>query len=471
MTQEVNRDVQEVLAALHQGLRELIGRERFELWFGRQVRLELDGRRLLVSAPDQFVLDRVRKLFRRELADVAGHVVAGEVELEFRVAAPVASTSAPTSPTLNEDSAERQPPPAAPVTEPPARPPRQPARTPKAFDSFVMGSGNRVAVTAARTVCERPGNVSPLLLYGPPGCGKSHLQEAICVSVRQSLGLRRVVSLSSEQFTSLFLDALQGSGLPNFRRKCRDVDVLAIDDIQFFAGKRATLVELQHTIDALLRQGRQLILTADRPPSELGHLGPELVMRITGGLLCAIEPADFDTRLAMARQFAVRCRCQIPEEVLQLLAAELSGDARQIVGALNRLDAASAAYAQPVTLEFARKSLEDIFRATVCVVRLPDIERAICHAFDLEPKALRNGRKVKSVSHPRMLAMWLARKYTRAASSEISEYFGRRSHSTVISAEKKVNRWVAEGAVVQLGSATCNIEDALRRVEGKLRTG
>ena len=153
------------------------------------------------------------------------------------------------------------------------------------------------------------------------------------------------------------------------------------------------------------------------------------------------------------------------------LSVELIGDARAIAGALNRLDASSKALEQPITVEFAKAALADIFRATVRVVRLPDIERAICSAFELQPKTLRDQCKAKSVSHPRMLAMWLARKYTRAAFSEISEYFGRRSHSTVISAEKKVNRWVADGATVQIGQGSCNVQDAIRRVETQLRTG
>lgn len=473
MTQEVTRDEQEVITGLRKCLADRIGADRFELWFGKQVRFELAGDRLRVSAPDQFTLDRIRKQFRSDISIVARELATNEVMLDFQVAPLATPKSADQSAPHGSLEIEQPPPQTFQLrsVELPSRPKRREEARSRTLDSFVVGIGNRIAVTAAKSICERPGSVSPLFIYGPPGCGKSHLQETICGTVRPSLGLRRVLSLSSEQFTSHFLDALQGSGLPSFRRKCRDVDVLAIDNIQFFAGKRATLVELQHTIDSLLRQGRQLILTADRPPNELGRLGPELAARVSGGLVCGIEPADYETRFGIAKQMAVRSRRSIPEAVLQLVAAELTGDARRIAGALHRLEATSEALDQPVTLDFARSTLSDIFRATVPVVRLADIERAVCDTFGLDARRLKEGGKAKSSSHPRMLAMWLARKYTRAAFSEISEHFGRRSHSTVISAEKKVNRWVSDGATIQIGQAACNVEDAIRRIETQLRTG
>ena len=464
----MTRDAQEVVKELRNCLANRIGADRFDLWFGKQVRFQLVDDRLSVCTPDQFSLDRLRKQFRTDISFVARELVQREVLLDFQVVAAPKSEAAKPSLAVEQVAPQSIP---LRTVEPPTRPIRREVARSRTIDSFVVGVGNRIAVTAAKSICERPGSVSPLFIYGPPGCGKSHLQETICSTVRQSLGLRRVLSLSSEQFTSYFLDALQGSGLPSFRRKCRDIDVLAIDNIQFFAGKRATLVELQHTMDALLRQGRQLILTADRPPNELGRLGPELAARVSGGLVCGIEHADYETRLGIARQMAVRSRRPLPDEVLQLVAAELTGDARRIAGALNRLEATSEALDQTITIEFARSTLADIFRATIQVVRLTDIERAVCDTFGLDSRTLKDGGKSKSASHPRMLAMWLARKYTRAAFSEISEHFGRRSHSTVISAEKKVNRWVSDGATIQLGQAACNVEDAIRRIETQLRTG
>ncbi|MBC8356317.1 MAG: AAA family ATPase [Planctomycetes bacterium] len=469
----MTRDAQEVERDLRKGLAARIGTERFDLWFGKQVRFQLSADQVSVCAPDQFSLDRLRKQFRSDILIVARELITREITLDFRVLPSSKPKAVERTGQSKSTATDPQSPPTVKLlsVQPARRPQRREPCYSRTLDSFVVGVGNRIAMTAAKSVCERPGSISPLFIYGPPGCGKSHLQETICGTVRQTLGLRRVLSLSSEQFTSHFLDALHGSGLPSFRRKCRDVDVLAIDNVQFFAGKRATLVELQHTMDSLLRQGRQLILTADRPPNELRQLGPELAARVSGGLLCGIEHADYETRLGIAKQMSVRSRRAIPERVLQLVASELTGDARRIAGALHRLEATSEALDQTITLDFARSTLADIFRATVQVVRLSDIERAVCDTFGLDSRTLKDGGKAKSSSHPRMLAMWLARKYTRAAFSEISEHFGRRSHSTVISAEKKVNRWVSDGATIQLGQAACNVEDAIRRIETQLRTG
>ncbi|MDP7304289.1 MAG: DnaA/Hda family protein, partial [Pirellulaceae bacterium] len=281
----------------------------------------------------------------------------------------------------------------------------------------------------------------------------------------------RALYLSSEQFTSYFLEALHGGGLPGFRRKTRDVDLLLVDDVQFFAGKRATIVELQNTMDALVRSGRQLVLAGDRAPNALTELGPEFNARVSGGLVCSLDVADYATRLGITSQLAARMGLPMPAEVREYIATEVSGDGRQIAGSLNRLWATSEALKQPITLDLATTALQDMLQACDQLVQLADIEKAVCSAFGVTPQLLRDDRKSKAVSHPRMLAMWLARKYTRAASSEISNFFGRRSHSTVISAEKKVNGWVANGATVQMGPGSYRATDAIRRAELQLRSG
>jgi chromosomal replication initiator protein len=470
MRQEVTRDEKDIVSELRRGLSERIGRERFSLWFGTGVTFAVRDGVLLVYGRDQFVADRLRKQFSRDLAAIATDVVGGGTTVRFLV-----------------DGAIKQPPDTESVDPPrevrragdegePAsvvslRSASRAGRRYATLDSFVVGDGNRIALTAARSVTRQVGVVSPLFLHGPSGSGKTHLLEGIWSDLRGRRQVSRAVLLSAEQFTTHFLEALRGSGLPSFRHKVREVELLAIDDLQFFVGKRATLVELQHTIDALLRSGRQLVLAADRPPAELRGLGPELVGRVAGGLVCGIEPAEYAVRLRIARQLAARRAVEFPEKVLELVASELVGDARQIAGALNRLQATSQALGEPPTVDLAARALDDVFRATRRVVHLPDIEKAVCDVFGLESKSLRNGRKAKAISHPRMLAMWLARKHTPAAFSEISQFFGRRSHSTVISAQRKVQRWMADGAKIQVGQGCCHIDEAIRRVETQLRSG
>lgn len=467
--QEVTRDEMDVVSAIRHGLSERIGHERYGLWFHEGVRVGCVDGQVTIAAPDQFVLERLRRQFSCDLQDVGSQVLGTPASVEF-VVIPCSVPAESTAPI-----------PDVPVSRPPeirvaevadshAAKPSFTSRFAKLSD-FVVGDGNRVAFTAARSIAQRPGAVSPLFLYGPTGCGKTQLLEGIWSEFRNRAGLNKVLMLAAEQFTTHFLEALRGSGLPNFRRKVRELDVLLIDDLQFFSGKRATIVELQNTVESLLRQGRQVVLAADRSPQSLKGLGPEFLGRLTGGLVCAVEPPDFATRLGIARQMTRSLAIDVPDDVLELLAGKLQEDGRQISGALNRLHAASEAMQQPITFEFAIKSLDDIFRATQRFVHLVDIERAVCEVFGVDGRSLRESRKSKTVSQPRMLAMWLARKYTRAAFSEISEYFGRRSHSTVISAEKKVNGWMAKGATVQLGLSECRVEEAIRRVESQMRAG
>ncbi|MBM4089055.1 MAG: chromosomal replication initiator protein DnaA [Planctomycetes bacterium] len=467
MRQEVTKDDRDIHTDLRDAVAAEVGRERFDLWFGEGVALHLANGSLYVSAADQFTLDRLRSQFRDDLVAACRrlHASPDEIAVQFRL------DSALATPDRESDDARcvREPRPVAAARTAGERSSR--VRRFARLDQFVVGSGNRVAFTAAQMVAERPGSLSPLFLFGPTGCGKTHLLEGIWSAVRSTARNRRVLYLSAEQFTSMFLEALQGSGLPSFRHKYRHVDCLLIDDVQFFLGKRATLVELQHTADTLLREGRQLVFAADRPPAELAKFGQELTARFSGGLVCGVESADFDTRLGILRNLAPRMESHFPDDVLSLLAARMDGDARKLAGALNQLQATCLAFHRPIDVAMAQTTLADVFRATSRVVQLGDIDRAVCDVFGLDANSLQSSGKARTVSQPRALAMWLARKYTRAAYSEIGDYFGRRTHSTVISAQKQVNRWVDRSESVRLAHGQCTIAEAIRRVESQLRAG
>jgi chromosomal replication initiator protein len=365
-----------------------------------------------------------------------------------------------------------------PASDLPANETSQPGETqrmgPRPFaslDDFFVGTANQVAYSAARGIVAKPGQYSPLTFVGPPGCGKTHLLEGIWRQARGSRQLRRVIYLTAEQFTNQFLEALRHSGTPNFRRKYRDVELLLIDDVQFFAGKQSTVVELVHTIDTLVREGKQVVCAADRPPAELRGLGQELVGRLTGGLVCSVEPADAPTRLKIIERLAQRQQMQIPSDVLKFVAAHLDGDGRRLAGAINRLAATSSALERQIDVQLAETALADLIQAAARPVRLPEIVSAVCDVFGVESDQLQSSSKAASVVLPRMLVMFLARKYTRAALSEIGQSVGRRSHSTVVSAQNKVNGWLANGRRVPLGHGECSLEEALRRVESRLKSG
>ena len=480
--------------AIAAALQERLGGERFAVWFGDCLRVnvrspQVAGERWairLFHAP-VFTSDWLQKTFSRDVRDVAESVCGGAVEIDWQpLPAGTVQPDAPDSETERQPqrggqdgsgpdkaarrsrntgvsrSGRRQP-----GQQKPVRPMKPAAR----LDDFVVGASNRMAYAAAELATSRLGEISPVLLYGPTSVGKSHLLAAICSHAREQRPELTTLVLSAEQFTTNFLQALRGTGLPGFRRSCRSVDLLAIDDLHFFIGKRATLLELQSTVDSLHRAGKQIIFASDRDVEGLAGLGSELTGRLRGGITAAILPPDHDVRRGIVARLAARRRLDLPDEVISYLADHLTRHARELIGGVNRLEAASHMLGVPVTLELTRESLADLVRSSSRSLRLADVEKAVCKAFGLGANDLQNSRRSRAVNHPRMLAMFLARKHTGAALTEIGRYFGRRSHSTVIAAEKAVRKWMTTQADVVLADATWDVEQAIRHVEDVLRAG
>lgn len=470
-------DDTDIVSALRRALAERVGKDRFELWFGADPQLELAEDRLTLSTPSPLFQDWLARGFRRQIEAVCLEVLGYCPAIKLRVDPSVADRPGGPQPAGSPKGALEASHPAARAGPPAERPadkgpaPAAPQR--RGFDlaSFVTGRSNRLARTAAEMVLERPGEFSPLLIYGPTSVGKTHLLQAIWGAARRARPPSAAVYLSAEQFTAGFLEALRGSGLPSFRQKCRSVELLLIDDLQFFSGKKCTQVELLYTIDTLLRERRQMVFAADRPPAELRDLGPELCTRLQSGVVCRMDPPDYETRLGILRQMAAQMRLALPEEVARFVAARLIHHARELSGALCRLEAVSQATGRPIGLAMAEEALEEMIRWSVRLVRLPEIEKAVCAAFGLEPNSLQSAQKAKRIACPRTLAMWLARKYTRASLSEIGQYFGRRSHSTVISAQKRVDGWLAGGTPLELADRVFTAEEAIREVERLLLAG
>lgn len=470
----------EIVSALRIAIAGKVGQKRFDLWFGAGTRLDYDGCVLRIGAPSQFFLDWIRANFRRHIEDACAETFGKRPSLDFHVDL-TSNESNGTMQAASSNSAAKKPQPNLRVAataelrvdrasppEPHAAPSRRRFAT---LDSFVTGDANRLAVAAAEMVVRQPGQLTPLMFCGPTGVGKTHLLEGVWSAARKSNQKQTTIYLSAEQFTSQFLEALRGSGLPSFRQKYRGVGLLVLDDLQFFVGKRATQVELLHTIDTFLREGRQLVFAADRSPTELQELGPELISRLSGGLVCRIEQPDYVTRLGILGQMARRMRIEVPGDVQEYIASRLTNHARELSGALCRLMATSESLGRPISLSMAEEALTDLVGQNARAVRLPDIEKAVCEVFGLEPASLQSDIKGKRVSHPRMLAMWLARKHTRAALSEIGHFFGHRSHSTVVSAQKRVDGWVTSGQPLDSAERRWAVGDAIRQVERRLAAG
>ena len=519
--QDVTTNDKEIVSDLRQALADRVGKDRFEVWFGASTQLVVDDNVLKVVTPSTFYQNWLRSNFRKELEAACQATFGRTMELEFLidqalgrlVESPLAAATRgrpgagasravgriATTLANGQDGGDGEPARSAPcrplvhktvgacrtlalgeseqvlggdgaplkhangTTRPVARRPLQNLQT------FVVGDSNCLAFKSLEMALAKPGHYSPLFLHGPTGVGKTHLLEGLLAAFPKQR--RAAISLSAEQFTSQFLEALHGSGLPSFRRKYRDVGLLVIDDVQFFAGKRVTLVELQHTIDTLLKAGAQVALAADRSPSALKALGPELIARLQGGMVCPIEPPEYATRLGIVARLASQMEMDVPTGVQAFIARRFTSQSRELAGALKRLHAGSQARNRPITEAFAEETLAELLHQHARAVRLSDIEKAVCEVFGLESESLQSDRKGKAVSHPRMLAMWLARKHTRAALSEIGQYFGRKSHSTVISAQKKIDAWISQGESLALADRAWNLDEAVRRVEEQMRAG
>jgi chromosomal replication initiator protein len=339
------------------------------------------------------------------------------------------------------------------------------------WEDWIVGSHNRFATTGAEMVVEKPGRISPLLIHGPHGVGKSHLAIGLAHRLKSTYRYRRVVCLTGEQFTIEYTESARTGGFASFRKKYRDVEVLVIDDVQFLLGKTGTLIELRNTIDMLMRDQRQVILVADRGLHELAGMGTDLFARLSGGMACAIDPMDIATRRQLLGRLCQQQGALVGDEVLDWVSEHCGSDARVLQGIVHRLAAQQRIVGGALSPDDAVRAISDIVRANQPIVRLRDIEKVVCEAFGLQEDVLRAKSKCQSFSQPRMLAMFLARKYTRTALSEIGAYFGNRQHSTVISAQKKVETWLDANEVLQMGRSHVPVQEILRSLEVTLQVG
>ncbi len=467
------RQASDVMAGLADAIAQRIGEPRFELWFARHTRFEVIDDGLKVGVPNRHFQEWLNRTFGEAVREAASEVFGQPMPVRFVI-----------DPELFQQARREQqaaleqplplPEPKAAKTEPTA--PRQASTSAKRgrrwhkLSDFVVGPCNRVAHASALCVVEAPGeSANPLVLYGPVGTGKTHLLEGIYAELRKAHGDWRVTYLTSEEFTNRFLQAMRNDRLSSFRRQFRDCDVLLLDDLHFLATKKATQEEFLHTFDALLADGRQLVVTCDCHPRLADDFTPELVDRLLGGAVWSLQPPDAETRLAILRAKSRRLEGVLfPDEVLTFLAQQLRGNVRELEGAIQSVRHYSRVTGRPIDVALVREALTDLLRHAIRVVRLTDVDQATCAVLRLEPGSLQSQARAWAVSHPRMVAMFLARKHTAASYSDIGKHFGGRNHSTVVAAEKKVRAWLDENLELSLGERRIRVRELVERVEHDL---
>lgn len=423
-------------------LRAEFGRDSFETWLGGLEFRGIDSGTAVIAARTPFIrdwvrrhyVDRIRELWAREDEQVLGvQVVAGKpaadaaagdgADASGNAAGGASSASWAATTEVSQDSFGS------------ALDPRY------SFDSFVVGKSNELAYAAARRVAESnevPFN--PLFLHGGVGLGKTHLMHAIAAEVRRRHPERRVMYLSAEKFMYQFITALRYKDTVAFKAQFRSVDLLMIDDVQFIANKNSTQEEFFHTFNALVDNRRQVVLSADRSPTDLTGIEERIVSRLGWGLVADVHPTDYELRFGILQSKAESIdTADTPVEVLEFLARRITSNVRELEGALNRVVAYSTLVGRAITIDMARDVLQDLIRANDRKVTIDEIQRHVAEYYNLRLSELLSARRARNIARPRQVAMFLAKRLTARSLPEIGRKFGGRDHTTVMHAVKKVD--------------------------------
>ena len=309
------------------------------------------------------------------------------------------------------------------------------------FESFVVGPSNRFAQAASMAVSETPAKASnPLFIYGPVGLGKTHLMQAIGHETLRTNNNLRILYITSEKFTNQLINAIKTGTTLKFREKYRNVDCLLIDDIQFIAGKEATMEEFFHTFNTLYDAHKQIVISSDKSPKDISNLEERLVSRFEWGLVTDIQPPDYETRTAIIRKKAERENLRIPDSVTSFIAERIKSNIRELEGALIRVVAYSKLVGKDVDEAVAYDVLKDLIAENQKKITVDLIQRKVAEYFEIRPSDMTAKRRTKNVVYPRHMAMFLSREMTSLSYPEIGEQFGGRDHTTVIHAFEKIKK-------------------------------
>lgn len=488
-------------------LEERIGSTRYDMWFRGSTQFALEGSELRIGVPNRFYLDWLESHYQVEIATVATAHFGRPTRVRFAIAPELfqdqlrrqrdqksrrrAAAGLPTDPadaaTEGTASAEATPsadpasrngrhaPRPAPVPSPASTAPvRSPARRPAVSERFALQrflpSGNsRIAHAAILSLADNPlDGYSPIVLHGGGGVGKTHLLTGLAHEVRRRHPRLRVLHLAAEEFTNRFVEAMQKQQSAAFRQEFRSVNLLLIDDIQFLARKRSTQAELVHTLDALSRRGGRAVLACDLPPNRIDGIAPDLASRLAAGMPIRMEPPDRDTRLALLVQWAQQRGLVLDAPVLEFLAQSLPSNVAEMEGAINYLEHYADTIRQPLDLPVVRQALGDVLRQSVPVLTVDQVQKLACDLFAINPRHLKARSRARAVSHPRMLVLYLARRYTSATYQEIGAKIGGLNHSTVIAAERKILADLESDGAIVLRQQTWKIRDAIEHFEREL---
>src|SRR6195256_2456831 len=439
--------------------------QTFQAWLEPTEALSIEGSTIFIGAPDQFTADWNDSKHAELLSSYAPIVLGHPLSVAFRVHEErkkrsqmdffVAPPPTPTKSLLPQNGT--------------SSPPLSERYT---FDHFVIGKSNEMAAAAAHAVSQAPGKVyNPLFIYGDTGLGKTHLMQAVAHETLKRSPNTRVTYVGTEQFMNELISSMLDRSGPEFRRRYRETDLLLVDDVQFLKGrKEATQEEFFHTFNALYEAGRQIVLTSDRPPSEIAGLEARLVSRFQWGMVADIGLPDFEHRVAILKQKAQldRLELTIPDDVIHFIAEHVRSNVRELEGSIIKLLAYASLKHKDITVEVAREALRDKLRAIEgleqegnAALTILTIQQAVAKEWGVTVDGLRSKTRTKTLTTPRQIAMYLARELLATQLVEIGNAFGGRDHSTVIHSLEKVQQSIGEDS---------DLKTRINRLRGMLET-
>ncbi len=425
-------------------LKGTLDEETFSTWLHPTRFHALSENLLTLSVPSSFFKNWLQSNYRDKIVEAVRAVTRHEVEVEFLVGTPVAGeTPYPSDmPLPSEPASETGMVPAG-VPAQSVDFPRSSYLNPKySFDQYVVGESNRFAHAACRQVADpNSKSYNPLFIYGGVGLGKTHLMHAIGHQFVETNARLRVLYVTSEQFMNSFIESISQGKQAGFREYYRNVDLLMIDDVQFFSGKERTQTEFFHTFNALYDAGKKIVVSSDRPPKELTTLEDRLRNRFSWGLVVDIQPPDLETRIAILKKKAAKLDdAEMPNDVTLYIAERVQSNIRELEGVLIRLKAYCSLHKQPLTLAVAKEVLASLLTQDVPRnIDLEDIMDEVCGYFELKRADLVGTSRLKKFSTPRHIAQYLARKLTTLSYPEIAAKFGGRDHTSILHAFRKID--------------------------------
>ena len=385
-------------------------------WFDKLTLVHLNGGSLRIGCPDeatvQFLKDNCKSSFTRAAQQITGHLVSIDFNVDHEAKPSIKQQHQETKLKLHPDYT---------------------------FDNFVVGPSNRLAHASCIAVSQSPGDTyNPLFLYGNSGLGKTHLLHAVCSESRQRTNGAIIAFLSCEEFVNRFIRAIEEGNSAGFQSQFRTVDMLVIDDVQFLREREQSQEEFFHTFNALYNNGKQIILSSDSSPAEIPSLEERLISRFSWGLVAKIDPPSHDTRVAIVQKKAHLRGLSISEEIAEYIARKVHANIRELEGALTTIYAVATTTGKEITLELAQTALQGQIESSARHISITDITEVVTAYFDVRLADLQSKKRSQSITEPRQICMYLARKLTRHSLEEIGGHLGGRDHTTVMHACNKI---------------------------------